>query len=291
MIIAALTGPTASGKSACALEWAEQNACEIISADSMQVYEGFAIGTAQPNFEDLQRVRHHLVGFLAPDASFSAGNFADALQKFHADEKSYLVVGGTGFYLSTMLAGLADLPEISEASAQKAQEMIEFKGLSGAFEFLNNLDPVFCARIEAADAYRINRGLEVYFETGELYSSFLSRPKKGAIHVPLYSMEMETALLNERINARTLAMIDSGWLEEVEALLALHNRDSRAFRVLGYPQVIDYIEGRTSKSSAIEKIQQLTRQLAKRQRTFLRGQFPGRISIENETEFKKMMVF
>lgn len=287
MIVGALTGATASGKSRMALEWAYQNNCEIISADSMQVYEGFAIGTAQPSAEDLAMVNHHLTGFLAPDQAFSAGDFLRALHKFHESEKQYLVVGGTGFYLVAMLNGMGSIEEISAENTQKAEDFIVERGVHAAFQFLQEKDPVFAGRIHPSDRYRLKRGLEVYFQTSKPYSSFLNAPKVGGMNIPLYSLELHTETLNQRTNARTIQMFEMGWVEEVKSLLKIHPSHARAFSVLGYAQILQLLNEELSLKDTIHSVQTLTRQLAKRQRTFLRGQLQQRIVIDNETAFKK----
>lgn len=290
MIIAVITGATASGKSAVALQLAEQYGLEIISADSKQVYKGFKIGTSQPTDAERARVPHHLVDFLPSDQSFSAGQFMQALSEFHRHDTPYLVVGGTGFYLSALLYGMTEIPDITDVIRSEVQTMIAQIGIPGLYRQLEQKDPSFVAKIPITDAYRIQRAFEVFLQTGKPYSSFLDVPKKGGIDLPLYSLDMDPPVLAGRIDQRVIQMIEAGWGAEAQSLLSLRKREDQAFGTLGYPEIIAWLQSQITLEHCIERIQAQTRQLAKRQRTYIRGQFPNRISCSNADELFRAFV-
>jgi tRNA dimethylallyltransferase len=288
----ALVGPTASGKTAAALALADnlqpQGGAEIISIDSALVYRGMDIGTAKPSHEELAAVPHHLIDTLDPLQSYSAAEFAkDAarlIQDIRARGKTPLLVGGTMLYLKALLEGLNDMPaanaEVREAIAQRAEQL----GWPALHAELAQVDPVTAARLAPADSQRIGRALEVWTSTGQSLSSFHQSPKPDASdwHIPVISLEpADRAWLHQRIALRFEQMMAAGFMDEVRQLRArgdLHP-DLPSMRCVGYRQAWEGLDAGWSEAEICERGIFATRQLAKRQITWLRS-MPGRMVVD-----------
>lgn len=275
-----LTGPTAGGKTAFALELASRFDLEIINADSLLVYRGFDIGTAKPTKEELARAPHHLMDIRDPEENYTAADFVRdverLLREIHSRGKRALIVGGTPFYLKALTFGLWEAPA-TNAEFRKAVEQDPTPQL---FEQLQSLDPDHATKIGPADRYRIIRALEILQFSGRKPSELEAEAKKRGAdpRFPLWVMDRVPAELEARIHARTLAMLDQGLIDEARQLRDDHPT-ARALGSVGYAQVLDHLDGKTPPgrtprpglAGLTDEIELATRQLVKAQRTFLKG--------------------
>lgn len=280
-----LTGPTGSGKSDWALRLARQRPVEIISVDSAQVFRGMDIGTAKPGAAARAAVAHHLIDILDPAQAYSAGQFAqDAVAligQIRARGNIPLLVGGTLLYLRALRQGLAVLPRGSPALRQAIDAAAAQRGWPQLHADLARLDPLAARRIHPNDAQRIQRALEVCQLTGQTLSELQARsPAALQEPAPVWALvPKRRELLHERVAIRFKQMMAQGFLDEVRAL---HGRgDLRAghasMRAVGYRQLWQHCEGHITLDQAVEQGVAATRQLAKRQLTWLRGESDIRI--------------
>ncbi len=283
----ALVGPTASGKTAAALALAEalqaQGGAEIISMDSALVYRGMDIGTAKPSHEELAQVPHHLIDILDPLQSYSAADFERDATRLMADirarGKTPLIVGGTLLYLKALREGLDDMPPSDPEVRAALQQRAQAEGWPALHAQLQAVDPVTAQRLAPGDSQRIGRALEVWTVTGRPLSAFHQRAKAAAPEwrIPVISLEpLERGWLHERIALRFDAMMAAGFLDEVRALRARGdlNPDLPSMRCVGYRQAWQGLDEGWSEAEIRERGIFATRQLAKRQLTWLRGMAP-----------------
>ncbi|WP_411909985.1 tRNA (adenosine(37)-N6)-dimethylallyltransferase MiaA [Herbaspirillum frisingense] len=285
----AIMGPTASGKTAAALEIARRIPSEIISVDSALVYREMDIGTAKPTAAELAGVPHHLIDIIDPTEAYSAMQFRqDALrltQDIAARGKLPLLVGGTMLYFKVLRDGLDELPQADPVLRAQLDEEAAQVGMPAMHARLATLDPVTAARLKPNDSQRIQRALEITLLTGQPMSSLLSQKPAEPLPftlLPLALEPSERAVLHERIALRFDLMLQGGALErEVAALRArgdLH-LGLPSMRCVGYRQMWEYLDGSIDAATLREKGIAATRQLAKRQLTWLRS-MPERISID-----------
>ncbi len=279
-----LAGPTASGKTAAALAIAHYYPTEIISVDSALVYKGMDIGTAKPSAAELAAVPHHLIDIRDPLHAYSAAEFVADAQQLIADisarGKLPLLVGGTMLYFKALFDGLDDMPKAdAQVRAVIAAEALE-KGWAALHAELATFDPVTAARLEPQDSQRISRAIEVYRVSGQPLSSFHSRSAASAVPAEkhaastLISLEpRDRSWLHERIAARFDAMLAAGFIDEVKALRARGdlNPDLPSMRCVGYRQAWEALDGKSPMAELRDKGIFATRQLAKRQITWLRS--------------------
>ena len=286
----ALMGPTASGKTACALALAQRLGGEIVSVDSALVYRGLDIGAAKPTADEQAQVPHHLIDLREPWQPYSAAEFASdariAINDIVARGKVPILAGGTGLYFRALLDGLSDMPEADDAVRAQISAEAQAQGWATLHAQLAEVDPVAAARIHATDAQRIQRALEVYRLSGRPISAW-QREARGQ-RLPLKVLKLvlappERAILHARIERRFDAMLEAGFLDEVRALrslppLQVHPTplDLPALRAVGYRQAWEHLEGLSSPAEFRERAIAATRQLAKRQFTWLRGELDGR---------------
>lgn len=286
----ALMGPTASGKTAAALEIARHIPCEIISVDSALVYRGMDIGTAKPTPAERAAVPHHLIDILEPTEAYSAMQFREDTLRLVADigtrGKLPLLVGGTMLYFKALRDGLDDLPPADqELRAQLDAEAAQI-GVPGLHARLGQLDPETAARLKPNDSQRIQRALEIIALTGQPMSALLAKAPKTALPFTLLPLALEPgerSMLHERIARRFDAMLSQpeGLLEEITRLRArgdLH-LGLPSMRCVGYRQAWEYLDGMYGMAELREKGIAATRQLAKRQLTWLRS-MPDRTVID-----------
>jgi tRNA dimethylallyltransferase len=286
-----LVGPTASGKTAAALALAHslqsQGGAEIISVDSALVYRGMDIGTAKPSREELAAVPHHLIDTLDPLQSYSAAEFAkDAtrlIQDIRARGKTPLLVGGTMLYLKALLEGLNDIPAADPLVRAQIHQQAEQLGWPALHTQLAQVDPQTAARLAPSDSQRIGRALEVWTATGQTLSSFHQSAKANSPnwHIPVISLEpLDRAWLHQRIALRFEQMMAAGFLDEVKTLRSrgdLHP-DLPSMRCVGYRQAWEGLDAGWTEAKICELGIFATRQLAKRQITWLRS-MPGRMVV------------
>lgn len=273
-----VTGPTGAGKSELALRLAAELPVEFVSMDSAQVYRGLDIGTAKPSLDVRARVPHHLIDIRAAHESYSAGEFvADVerlLPEILARGKLPVIVGGTMLYLRALVRGLSQLPRATPAARAAIDAEAARIGWPAMHAKLAAIDPSAAQRIHENDPQRIQRALEVFVTTGESLSAWHER---GTRRLP-YQFERlafvpERAVLHERIAQRFAAMMSAGFLEEVRALYDSGNLSGQhpSIRTVGYRQIWRYLENNYDLETARLKSVAATRQLAKRQLTWLRS--------------------
>jgi len=276
--ILVLMGPTASGKSALAMRLAPELGAEIVSMDSMMVYEGMDVGTAKPSEEDRAKVRHHLIDIVPPTEEYSVGRYCadakEAMEGVWVRGKRALLVGGTALYWRAMTRGLFAGPAARWDVRARLKEMAEEKGTPALHERLTKVDPEAAKRIHPNDLRRIVRALEVREVTGEAMSK-LQESSPGVIGLDdavVVAVRIPRELLNARINVRVEAMFEMGLVEEVKGLLERHGKVGRsASQALGYMEALEYVEGERSLNETVELVKKKTRHFARRQLTWLRG--------------------
>ena len=274
-----IAGPTAAGKSALALDIAERQGAEIVSADSQAVYRYFDVGTAKPDERALARVRHHLVSVVDPLDQFTAARFqamADAaILDIAARGRPVLVVGGTGLYIRVLLHGLSTGPPDPELRARLEQEA-RGVGPDAMHARLAEVDPESARRIAVADTLRVVRALEIFEVTGKAASAAHQFHRFEATRHPytLWFLDPPRDELTRAIANRTRDMFANGLVEEVEALVSRGYRQAPAMGSVGYRQALAVVEGRMTLLEAKADAEKQTRAFAKRQRTWFRRE-PG----------------
>jgi tRNA dimethylallyltransferase len=275
-----LMGPTGAGKSQLALELAARLPLEIVSVDSAQVYRGMDIGTAKPDLPVRARVPHHLIDIRDPAESYSAGDFlrdaAGAMQGIWERGQVPLLVGGTMLYFHALTAGLAELPQADESVRAAIEEEARVQGWEALHRQLARVDPEAAGRIHANDPQRIQRALEVFRLTGEPITALQARrasPLAGVEVIELALAPAERAVLHQRIAERFAAMLAAGFLEEVGRLFSRGDLSAEhpSMRAVGYRQAWRYWAGQCDLEETSAQAVAATRQLAKRQLTWLRA--------------------
>ncbi len=288
--IIALMGPTASGKSAYALDLAERLDGEIVSVDSVLVYRGLAIGAAKPTLDEQARVPHHLMDVREPWQPYSAAEFAAdagvAIDDIVARGKLAILAGGTGLYFRAALEGLAAMPEADIAQRAAITAEAEIRGWSGMHEALARVDPAAAKRIHLTDAQRIQRALEVYRLSGRAISEWHRDAKRQTSRWNVLKLVLappDRAVLHARIAQRFDAMLTDGFLDEVHVLRGIAELTAHAapmelpaIRAVGYRQAWQWLDGDGDAALFRERAIAATRQLAKRQFTWLRSELDAR---------------
>ena len=270
-----ICGPTGIGKTTVAIDLAQHLGGQIIGADSMQIYKYMDIGTAKPTAEERARVVHHMVDFVQPDKAFDAAQYAARARAkiIELDQQHItpIVAGGTGLYIKALLHGLFDEkvsdPEIRDRLKSEAGD----HGIRSLYERLSRLDSETANRLHPNDTYRILRALEVIEATGQAISKH--HQKHGFFDRPFESLKiglnLDRALLYERINRRVDTMISTGFLDEVKGLLARgYSANLKPMQSIGYRHMVDYIEGRLSWAECVRTMKRDHRRYAKRQLTW-----------------------
>tara|TARA_B100000686_G_scaffold226649_1_gene233946 strand:- start:1903 stop:5013 length:3111 start_codon:yes stop_codon:yes gene_type:complete len=272
-----LTGPTNSGKSETALVLARELNTEIISADSMQVYKYFDIGTAKPSALARKNIPHHLIDIVEPDEEFNAFDFkTKALEKIYGligKKKIPILVGGSALYLKVLIKDYDCAVEISEETRKKIQKEILEQGIKKVYKKLKSIDPVFAEKISGTDSLRIERGLGVYLETKKPYSDFHKEDSTSEARFPIYTfiLEWNRSELYAKIDQRVDEMIKCGFENEVKNILERgFSTDIKPLKSIGYVQMTRYHKGQIPLEKAIYEIKRETRHFAKRQLTWFR---------------------
>ena len=279
-----LMGPTAAGKTALAINLSQRFPVEIISVDSAQVYRGMSIGTGKPSAEDLTRAPHHLIDVVEPFHAYSAAEFRrDALQlitEIKARGRIPLLVGGTMLYFRALKDGLAIMPMADKSVRSDIELQAKNRGWHSVHARLKEVDPVSAARIHPNDSQRIQRALEVFMVSGKSITCLQEDDKKVSQLSPsllFFSIQPEDrSVLHSRIKSRFHMMLEMGFVDEVVALRERRDLDPTmaSMRVVGYRQMWSYLDKALTYENAVEKSIAATRQLAKRQLTWLRS-WPG----------------
>ena len=275
-----LMGPTASGKTAISAKLAGSLACEIVSVDSAQIYKEMDIGTAKPDAEFLRKTAHHGIDIIEPHESYSAWRFRDDalihMREITDRGNLPLLVGGTMLYFKSLIEGMNDLPAADPMTRLMIDTLAEEKGWPGVHANLMSVDPETAARIDPNDSQRIQRAMEIYHLTGKPMSAWLSKPKY--VYFPYTPITIvitpsDRGVLHERIATRFKDMLKAGLLEEVARLREEYVLESTmpSMRCVGYRQAWQHLNGAFGRDELIEQGIAATRQLAKRQLTWLRS--------------------
>ena len=282
--LVAISGPTGIGKTKLAIELAKKLNAEIISFDSRQIYSELNIGVARPSEEELAEVKHHLIGHKSIHDKYSAQDFVKEVHELidsclrRNDEvriRSYVLVGGTGFFLYALEKGLDELPDVSEATRLKVQQEFDRYGLVYMQERVKEIDPVSYSQMEITNPRRLQRIVEIWEETGDIYSDLVSGDsrlrgndgkKLSQLEIKNIVLDIPREILYDRINQRVDRMIKYGLVEEAKHYLP--NRELNALNTVGYKELFSYFDRDLTLEEAIDKIKQHSRNYAKRQITW-----------------------
>jgi len=289
----AIIGPTASGKSDLAIKIAQKIDAYILSIDSLSVYKEIDIVSAKPSKEELSLVPHFGINVLYPDENFSVELFIDlyktVLKKCKEDEKNLLIVGGTSFYLKSLLQGLSSLPKTNEIILKRVATKLN--NLTDSYEELLNVDPTYMQNIDKNDAYRIEKALIIYEASAQTPTEwFKNNPPEPIIkELSIFNIEVDRAVLRQRIEKRTDKMLSLGLIDEVAYLESKYSRLPNAMGAIGVVEVLEYFDLKVSQKDMLQNISTHTAQLAKRQATFNRTQFKN-ISSAPLQELEKIIL-
>ena len=273
--VIAVVGPTGSGKTALAIDLAEQVSGEILSCDSVQIYRGFDIGSGKPSAEELARVPHHLIGAIDPLEPIDAARYAEtatrALEGVRARGKRPIVCGGTFLWVKALLFGLAEAPAANPELRARYTAVVEAEGRPALHARLREVDAASAERLHPNDFVRVSRALEVYELTGRPMSVWqaehgFARPRH---HARVIAIARTSEELTARIEARVAAFFAAGWIEETRGLIARGYRDARAMGSVGYREVRAHLEGEVDATDLERAVVRATRVFARRQRTWL----------------------
>ena len=274
-ILKVIEGPTASGKTALAIEWALRYGTEIVSADSRQFYKELNIGVARPSVQELAAAPHHFIACRSIFSYYSVSHYEqealDLLNRLFERHDTVILAGGSGLYVNAVCHGIDQLPDPSPQLRQMLKEQETREGLESLQQKLKELDPVFYGQIDLQNPVRLRRALEVCLTTGKPYSSLRTNSKKTRpFLIERYVLTRPKEELHQRIEQRTDAMMQAGLLEEAKALYP--HRELNALQTVGYRELFDYFDGKISLEQAVTDIKTNTRRYAKRQLTWLRKQ-------------------
>lgn len=270
-------GPTASGKTALAIALAQIFNTEIVSFDSRQIYKELNIGVARPQLKQLQSVKHHFIAELSVTEHYSVGDYVrQALERVNSlflAHDTVIAVGGTGFYLDSLVHPLDEMPAIDDTMRQQAANFIASHSLDEVKQKVNEIDPIQFERMDTNNLLRMQRVLEIYFQTGLPMSSFFANKTKcnfPDIKIHRFALLPERKSLYQKIDLRVLEMIDAGLVSEVNSLKEF--RYLKALNTVGYKEFVHYFDGIQNLETTIKEIQQHSRNYAKRQYTWFRNQ-------------------
>ena len=276
--IICIAGPTASGKTALAVELAKCVNGEVVSCDSMQVYRGMDIGTAKPTREEMQGIVHHMLDVAEPYEDFSVSRYCEMASPIVDDiltrKKTAIIAGGTGLYMDALIRGNSFAPYPSTGMRKKLEEKADKDGMETMLSLLATIDPDSAARLHPADRKRIIRALEVYYETGETITAhnLKTRQIPPKYNATWFALEDESRQdLYDRIDSRVDKMLEAGLIDEIRALLAAGIPEKcTSMQAIGYKEFIAYLNGGCSLDEAAAQVQQSSRHYAKRQLTWFR---------------------
>ena len=266
-----IAGPTAIGKTTLAISLAKHFKTEIISADSRQFYREMNIGTAKPSAVELKEVKHHLINSHSVLDQFNAGDFEkesiELINKLFLDYDQVIMAGGSGLFINAVSHGFDQLPIATDEIRTYLNTILDEKGIKFLQDRLKKIDPVYYKEVDIFNPQRIIRALEVFESSGKTFSSLRTNIKKQRpFNIVKIGLNTDRNLLYERINLRVDQMIKDGLIEEVEGLKSY--RHLNPLNTVGYSEIFNYIDGKSTREEAIEKIKQNTRRFAKRQITW-----------------------
>ncbi len=266
-------GPTASGKTDCAIQLAQHFGTEILSADSRQFYKEMSIGTAKPQLSDLAKAKHHFIGNLSIHDAYSVGDFErDALavlETIFETHDTAIMVGGTGLYIRAVCEGLDEFPDVPLSIRDEFEAIFKNQGIEPLQKLLQEVDYEYFIQVDIHNPIRLIRALSVWKASGQPFSSFRSGNKVERNFTPIYiALDLPREVLYDRINRRVDLMMAEGLLEEAKSLHPF--KDLNALQTVGYTELFAHFDGEMTLDEAVDKIKQHTRNYAKRQMTWFR---------------------
>lgn len=273
-----IVGPTASGKTAISIELAKKINGEVISCDSIQIYKDMNIGSAKPTHEEMQGIKHYMIDIISPTERFSVADYKKsaemAIEEVLAKGKVPIVVGGTGLYANSLIYGIeyANI-EFDEEYRNRLLKLANTqKGLNDLYIKAKKIDEKAMEKISHNDVKRIVRILEIYHATGKTKTEQEEESRKNEVKYDykIFGINMDRSRLYERINKRVDIMINKGLVQEVESLIEKYQKFPTAMQAIGYKEIVEFLENKTTKEEAIEKIKQESRRYAKRQITWFK---------------------
>ena len=273
----AIIGSTASGKSDLAIKVAKKTNSYILSIDSLSIFKEIDIVSAKPSLDELSIVKHFGIDEIYPDEYFSVDIFIDLYKKVYKkcqeDSKNLVIVGGTSFYLKSLLDGLSIIPTITNDISKKVEQRLQ--NLDECYKFLTNIDAKYMQKISSNDKYRMEKALLIY-EASDLPPTqwFKQNPPKPIIkNLPIFNIDTNRDILRKRIELRTSKMLDMGLIDEVCYLEQKYTREPNCMGAIGIVEVLEYLDGKITVDTMLKNISTHTAQLAKRQQTFNKNQF------------------
>ncbi len=272
----AIIGASASGKSDLAIKIAKKIDAYILSLDSLSIYKEIDIVSAKPNIEEKAEIKHFGIDEIYPNEDFNVATFfkiyQQAKKEASENDKNLIIVGGSSFYLKTMIDGLSEI-KISDLTKEIVKK--EMNNLENAYQKLQKIDSEYAKKLYSNDSYRIEKALSIYYESAKTPSIFFNEAKKNAplSNICIYEIEIDRALLRERITKRTEKMLKLGLIDEVFYLEKKYTRSPNSMGAIGIKETLAYFDGIYSLSELKEKIITNTARLAKRQTTFNKTQF------------------
>jgi len=268
-----LAGPTASGKTVTAIKLAEALKTDIISADSRQFYKELSIGTAAPTEEELRQVKHHFVHHLSIEDKYDVADYEQDvlsfLKNYFKTKDCVVMTGGSGLFIDAVCDGLDAMPDISDEIRAKVTKIYESGGIEALQKEVESVDNEYFEIVDRQNPRRLQRALEVYYQTGRPYSTFRQKkPVKRDFDIIKVALQCDRETLISRINARVDKMMADGLLDEVKSVYP--QRHLNALNTVGYKELFDYLDEKCTLEQAVEQIKINTRQYAKRQMTWLR---------------------
>lgn len=273
----AIIGSTASGKSDLALKLASECNALILSIDSLSIYKEIDIASAKPSKHELATIEHFGIDRLSPNETASVFTFIDEYRRIKHkaidENKNIIIVGGSSFYLKSMLDGLSKIPEYSSETLKNIKDMLS--DLNGCHRLLSDIDPLGMQKISPSDSYRIEKMLLIYLESKIAPSQwFHDHPPKPIItECPVLNLQIDRDILRDRIALRTSNMLSSGLINEVASLEHLYGRAPNSMKAIGIIETLEYLDGKITKDELVNLVSTHTAQLAKRQQTFNAHQF------------------
>jgi len=279
----AILGPTASGKTAAAIEIAHKHNANILSLDSLAVYKETDIVSAKPTVKERAGIKHFGIDVLQIDDYFSAATFFDlyheAKETSIREGKHLIIVGGTSFYLKSMMEGLSPKVTLSDKNREALQTTL--LNLSRAYAKIVSKDPDYAQKISSSDRYRIQKWYEIYLETGLSATAFFAQNRRAPVigKIPIFEITTDRDTLRNRIATRTASMIKNGLVEEIFHLEKRYSRKPAPMKAIGIKETLAYLDGKITLTQLHEEISTHTMQLAKRQQTFNHSQFLNKKSL------------
>ncbi|RDU73703.1 tRNA (adenosine(37)-N6)-dimethylallyltransferase MiaA [Helicobacter aurati] len=276
--IIAIIGATCSGKSSLAIQIAEKINASIFSLDSLSIYKEIYIASAKPKEEERKHIKHFALDILKPDSKVNVGIFLDllyeAVESCKQDDKTLLIVGGSSFYLKSIINGLSPKPH-GDSSGNALLNELSTQSLAEQYRFLCTIDSEYARKIQRTDSYRISRALEIFALSRQCPSDFFANnpPKPFPLPITCYQLLINKALLHKRIEARTSAMLQEGIIDEAQMLINSYGIDIQPFKSIGLKECLAFLQGKINKQELEALINIHTKQLAKRQKTFNKTQF------------------